>query len=371
MADLAFASGMSTSAAIKRLLRSRLGKQWRPGDRLPPVKELAQQLGTGESNTYQAVRELARDGLLVSRRRLGTFVADMPAVARRGTVGVLSGRHITLYAAGRPAKPFIQRMLNACIDKLSAEGATTHCPLVPDGGATTFDDDADAIVLFNPSTTEPLNCQPHQLMSIVTTTRYVRVGHHRRYDVVGVNEYQGGVLAGQMLRDCGCKRPCFVGHQLAGDTTRYDATSATRLQGFEEGWGSPLPADHLIKVGGYNMLSGARYFKQYFEMKDRYDSVFTASDDIALGFVVAAGSHGFTPGDDFQIVGFDGQDQHSQLGDISLATIAVPCEQMGKRAAQMLIERFADPDRPVNHLSLDCIAHQGTTTRSIHQEKSS
>jgi GntR family transcriptional regulator len=51
-----------------------------PGERLPPVRALAQELGLAVGTVAKAYRELEEAGALVGRGRLGTFVADtLPA----------------------------------------------------------------------------------------------------------------------------------------------------------------------------------------------------------------------------------------------------------------------------------------------------
>ena len=51
-----------------------------PGERLPPVRSLAEQLGLAVNTVAKAYRELEGTGALVAKGRLGTFVADtLPA----------------------------------------------------------------------------------------------------------------------------------------------------------------------------------------------------------------------------------------------------------------------------------------------------
>jgi DNA-binding transcriptional regulator YhcF (GntR family) len=49
-----------------------------PGERLPPVRTLAEELGLSPNTVAKAYRSLEREGLLVTRGRHGTFVAETP-----------------------------------------------------------------------------------------------------------------------------------------------------------------------------------------------------------------------------------------------------------------------------------------------------
>jgi len=57
-----------------------------PGDRLPSIRQLAHDLGLAGGTVARAYTELEQGGLVVSRRRTGTVVADgvaAPAAERR------------------------------------------------------------------------------------------------------------------------------------------------------------------------------------------------------------------------------------------------------------------------------------------------
>ncbi len=47
-----------------------------PGDRLPPIRTLASDLGLAPGTVARAFRELEATGVVVTRRRTGTVVAD-------------------------------------------------------------------------------------------------------------------------------------------------------------------------------------------------------------------------------------------------------------------------------------------------------
>lgn len=47
-----------------------------PGDRIPPVRTLAEELGLAPNTVARAYRALEEDGWIVGRGRAGTFVTD-------------------------------------------------------------------------------------------------------------------------------------------------------------------------------------------------------------------------------------------------------------------------------------------------------
>ncbi|UTT62390.1 aminotransferase class I/II-fold pyridoxal phosphate-dependent enzyme [Microcella humidisoli] len=55
-----------------------------PGDALPPVRDLADDLGVNRNTATAAYRQLTQAGLVVTRGRAGTRVADLAAVAQEG-----------------------------------------------------------------------------------------------------------------------------------------------------------------------------------------------------------------------------------------------------------------------------------------------
>ena len=61
---------------LRELLRE---GRWPVGGRLPNEVQLAAELGVGRSSVREAIRLLARDGLLDVRHGAGTFVAEAPA----------------------------------------------------------------------------------------------------------------------------------------------------------------------------------------------------------------------------------------------------------------------------------------------------
>lgn len=84
----------SSPAPLSAQLRDRLAARIRsgrllPGDRVPPVRRLASELGLAPNTVARAYRELEVAGLLVGRGRRGTFVADRLPERPRDAAGAL------------------------------------------------------------------------------------------------------------------------------------------------------------------------------------------------------------------------------------------------------------------------------------------
>ena len=73
-----------------------------PGDRLPPLRQLAADLGLAVGTVARAYRELELAGLVEKRRTAGTYVSDQGSpLARRERVKILSERIDALLAEAR------------------------------------------------------------------------------------------------------------------------------------------------------------------------------------------------------------------------------------------------------------------------------
>ncbi len=71
-----------TTQAIERLRQMVVSGQIKGGDRLPPEKALASELGLSRSSLREAVRALSVAGMLRVRQGAGTFVTEIPTAER-------------------------------------------------------------------------------------------------------------------------------------------------------------------------------------------------------------------------------------------------------------------------------------------------
>jgi DNA-binding LacI/PurR family transcriptional regulator len=369
-------AAMSRFACAK--LARRLLRQWKPGDRLPPIVDLARDLEMGQRNTHVAVRELARQGFLVSRPRAGTFVApdlDLPrlqsfcdslAQAPRQPdqpARQLLGRAVTVLSTG-DVDAMIRTMREHLCESLLQQGARlTHAELPGkrEGDMSRFG--GDAVVLINPNPKPELVFAPQQVLLVLTTSRVFTVAMAQGFDIVTAEQEQGGFLAGEHLRKLGSRRVAFVGvGRKQGRRIVYDLTSQGRLRGLERGLGCAIQEDHKFVVGHYDPEAVPETVADWMDLPDRPLAVFAASDDLARGFLTCAATHRQIAGRDFQLVGFDGQERARIVRGGPISTVIVPAAEMGRRGGELLTQRLLDRGQPVRRIHLGCTFAQGATT---------
>lgn len=65
----------------------------RPGDRLPPERELALHVGVSQPSVRAGLRWLTAMGVVRARQGSGTFITDGPPRIERGSLGMLATLH--------------------------------------------------------------------------------------------------------------------------------------------------------------------------------------------------------------------------------------------------------------------------------------
>jgi LacI family transcriptional regulator len=355
-----------TYIGIKLALQSRIGREWAVGDRLPTIRDLSRQMSASTTNMQAAVRALVQEGVLFSRKRLGLFVRALPAPpADRRNGKPLQGKTVGLMVFCDPLPSFIQRMISGFRQAIGDSGADTLViPLSDLDPSPPADPGCWALAVFNPNSEFclPPTCRRATVISTAEHLQPALWG----FDRIGVDQHQGGMLAGQIAREANCRRACFVGRWVAPRMKRYDATSSARLQGFEQVWGAPLQSSELIFARAYGIDSGAQGFAEYMKMSPRPDVVFAACDDLAIGFLAAAAAAGLKVGRDFHLIGFDGQEDRYSGISTPLTTVRVPAFEMGRLGGQMMLLRASDPARPIQRVALSCSPVTGGTVAMQH-----
>jgi GntR family transcriptional repressor for pyruvate dehydrogenase complex len=104
---------------VRNLIRRR---ETGPGERLPPERELARQLGLSRASVRAGLQALANQGVLVTRHGAGTFVSDGPLVLDSEQFHFLSALH----GLSRREMFEARRALESWVAGMAAERATTE-----------------------------------------------------------------------------------------------------------------------------------------------------------------------------------------------------------------------------------------------------
>ena len=188
-----------------------------------------------------------------------------------------------------------------------AEGETDHLKAVVDSGTP---------VVFIDRKVEGIDTDyvinDIVLAGRIATEHLIRLGHRRIGHISGAKEYE---------------------HIIA-----FQDIIAGYRQAHEE---SELAVDaDLIKFGGLDIESGQKVMRAFLEMNEPPTAVFCVNDLAALGAMAAIYEAGLKVPEDVAIVGID-DIEVSALPYIGLTTVSQPEYEIGRIAAQIILERIS------------------------------
>lgn len=158
-------------------------------------------------------------------------------------------------------------------------------------------------------------------------------------DSVLVDNFQGGYEATKHLLDLGHRRiGCITGP--------WDLTpSADRVAGYKAALSQHgLRADEdLIVRGDYLRQSGEMAVRRFLELSAPPTAIFACNDLMAIGAMKSIHEQGLRVPEDISIVGFDDIALASCLNP-PLTTIAQPKYELGKIAAELVIQKITRSD---------------------------
>lgn len=164
-----------------------------------------------------------------------------------------------------------------------------------------------------------------------------------RLSAVAVDEQRGGALAAAHLLGLGRRRILFVGGPLFLTAVRERFEGAARsVQEFD---GATF--EH-VETQGMNIRHGRDAAQTILRRgAGAYDGIIAASDLLAIGLMqVFTEAADFRVPDDIAITGYDNNHFASENA-IPVTTVSQPGEEMGRVAADLLLERIRTPDAPV------------------------
>ncbi len=116
----------------------------------------------------------------------------------------------------------------------------------------------------------------------------------------------------------------------------------------------------MVIEGNLRIDGGRRAFEQLIHASPRPTAVFAANDLTALGIIWAARNYGLNLPEQLSIIGLDDIELASEVNP-TLTTVALPRNEIGKLAMQLLLELIENPEKPGDH------QHEVSTQLCIRQ----
>lgn len=160
--------------------------------------------------------------------------------------------------------------------------------------------------------------------------------HSYSYDTVSINNYQGAYdMTNFIIKKKGFSKIVHITGPKDNDDAKL------RLKGFIDTCKeNQLKINNsFIAEGDFTREGGKRICMELLSQKNKPEVIFAANDMMALGCYDAASKKGLSIPDDIAVVGFD-DIFVSQYLSPGLTTVRVQIEEVGKNAANILVNRI-------------------------------
>jgi LacI family transcriptional regulator len=167
----------------------------------------------------------------------------------------------------------------------------------------------------------------------------------RRFPSIVPGEVTGAFTAASHLIGKGHRRIAFINGEPWMDAC------ADRLKGYRQALATAdIPFDPgLVRNGDWLPLSGYQHALDLLRADPRPTALFCANDLMGVGAVEAVLEMGLRVPDDVSVMGYDDHEL-SRYTHPPLSSLVLPNYDMGRRAAEMLIDMAVHGKRPVSRL---------------------
>lgn len=309
---------------------------WKPGMLIPSEMKLAEQLSVHRLTVNRVLTELARDGLMVRRRGVGTtLLAERKPSLKpnpgQGLVGLITGHHFD---------PVTNPFFGVIFEKLRRILKTHGIYLIPLGDATEFFDSSSSLIK------PPEDLSALAMLGTPNNARTMRQLEECRHPsmIIGVSEYEGPLphVATEDEADAGlvAKKLLDLGHRHIVHLNAIPPMRIqSRLQGFLracEQEGHSLPFRYIVEANGLEMRDGKDAMLGFLKLGLPFTAVFGAIDNLALGAMSTLVESGITIPKQVSVVGFDGIEAAIHAVP-PLSTMRVSRSSLAERAAECLV----------------------------------
>jgi len=154
---------------------------------------------------------------------------------------------------------------------------------------------------------------------------------------VVIDNIRGGYLAAKHLIECGYVSIGFIG------VSEHEMVDNDRLEGYRRAfrrYGKEIDPRY-IRFGDFRQQTGYNLISEMIRTGEYPDAIFAENDVLAIGILHGIKDSGLRVPEDIALIGFD-DIAFSAYQEIQLSTINQPKEEMGRTAAEILIEQIEE-----------------------------
>lgn len=319
------------------------------------IKDIAQHLSLSVSTVSRAlvddknIRRETKEKVLEAAQKLGykpNPVATNLRYGRTNTVGVIVPEMVT---------PFASQVINGIQSTLYAKGLkviiaeSNEDPKLEKENLLMMERFmVDGIIVSLCSYKENKEEYKRLLQAEMPMVFFDRIPHGMEVSQVIVDDYMKAFFLVEHLIRSGRKR---IVH-LQGPDDVYN--SIERARGYKDALSKfrlPIEEDMLIKAG-LGFKDGARAADLLVERGMPFDAVFAFTDTLAIGAMNRLRELNKKIPEEVAVASFSGT-VLSTIVNPQLTTVEPPLVQMGKTAAQLILEKIKDPSSPNRSVVLD------------------
>ncbi len=188
---------------------------------------------------------------------------------------------------------------------------------------------------------------------VVITDRLFKGTHSGNY--VHCNHYDGGRMAMEHLLECGCRNiVCVKGEQEI-------SSAKARYEGYRDVCKELGMKEQTIKCR-YDFNEGIVMTEELLKAYPEVDGIIACNDMVAISIYKVLHKKQISVPEQIQIIGFDGV-YLSELITPELTTIAQPIEEIGRKAAELIIHKEEQEVRGKEYVFPATLVERETTRR--------
>jgi len=345
---------------IEREIRRRIATGcYKPGQRIPPERELEAEFGCSRITVAKAMTPLVADGLIQRFRGRGTFVVERKdasealATASSYTSRAITRGNVVKYISpgqdrsGRSSRDDVLAGLHSVLNDAGYHVSVDFYSDLDehlDSLARVSDPQIAGVALWptpHAKTSQAVSGILRQGVPLVLVDTYLP---SLDCDYVVTDNIEGAATMVHHLAALGHRRICYL-------TEPADRTSLRdRLAGFLRGMiemGLPVDSGSVVQLEGPDGEGVEAALQRVVDSEARPTALFMSHDAVAVRAMQWLQSRGVRVPQDLSVVGYDGTEA-GEVCAVPLTTIKQNFHEMARVAGRILLERFdgrADPLR--------------------------